>query len=115
MNDAAGECGTLCTVTFDDAARAAAVASALGASTVQESGWHVLANMDHVNRFLKQAGLPQGLGAYPRTDDILRRSINLSVGVVDPGLGAAFGIYIDASGAEIELAAQRFRAACGGA
>jgi dTDP-4-amino-4,6-dideoxygalactose transaminase len=113
LNDAAGECGTLCTVIFDDAARAAAVARALGTITVQESGWHVLANMDHVNRRLKQAGLPQGPGAYPRTDDILRRSINLSVGVVDAGLGSAFGISIDASDEEIDLAAQRFRAACG--
>jgi dTDP-4-amino-4,6-dideoxygalactose transaminase len=115
LNDAAGECGTLCTVTFDDAARAAAVARALGTITVQESGWHVLVNMDHVNRRLKEAGVPQGPGAYPRTDDILRRSINLSVGVVDAGLGSAFGISIDASDEEIEAVAQRFRAACGGA
>jgi hypothetical protein len=28
----------------------------------------------------------------PQTDDILQRSINLTVGVVDPGLGADYGI-----------------------
>jgi dTDP-4-amino-4,6-dideoxygalactose transaminase len=112
LNDAAGECGTLCTVTFDDAARAAAVARTLGTVTVNESGWHVLANMDHVNRCLKQLGIPQGPGAYPHTDDLLRRSINISVGVVDAGLGSAFGINIDASEEEIQQAARRFRAAC---
>ena len=112
LNDPQGECGTLCTVIFDSAAQAAAVAAALGTTTVAESGWHVLANMDHVNRHLQQAGVPCGPGAYPRTDDLLRRSINLSVGVIDAGLGAAFGIYINSSDAEIEAAAARFRAAC---
>ena len=97
---------------FDSAAQAAAVATTLGTTTVAESGWHVLANMDHVNRHLQSAGLPCGPGAYPRTDNLLRRSINLSVGVIDRGLGAAFGININSSDAEIEAAAARFRAAC---
>ena len=97
---------------FDSAAQAAAVAAALGTTTVAESGWHVLANMDHVNRHLRKAGVPCGPGAYPRTDDLLRRSINLSVGVIDRGLGAAFGININSSDAEIEAAAASFRAAC---
>ncbi len=113
LNDAQGECGTLCTVIFDRAAQAVAVAAALGTTTVAESGWHVLANMDHVNRHLRHLGRPCGPGAYPQTDDLLGRSINLSVGVIDRGLGAAFGININSSDAEIEQAAVRFRAACG--
>jgi hypothetical protein len=44
----------------------------------------------------------------PRTDDILGRSINLSVGVVDPGLGAGFGIDILSSDDVIERQAQKF-------
>ena len=96
LTDAQGECGTLCTVIFDRAAEAAAVAAALGTTTVAQSGWHVLANMDHVNRHLRSAGIPCGPGAYPQTDDLLARSINLSVGVIDAGLGAAFGIDINA-------------------
>jgi dTDP-4-amino-4,6-dideoxygalactose transaminase len=113
LSDPEGECATLCTVIFDDAARAARVAERLGTTTVDRSGWHVYANMEHVTRWLAERGRPSGKGAYPRTDDILSRSINLSVGVVDAGLGAAFGIHIRSSDEEIEAAARRFRAACG--
>lgn len=51
-------------------------------------------------------------GAFPRTDDILSRSINLSVGVVDAGLGAGFGICIDSTDDEIQHAADEFQRAC---
>lgn len=113
LNDPQGECGTLLTVLFDEPKRAARVAQALGTKTVDQSGWHVYANMEHVNQFLREHGLPHGLGAYPRTDQILRHALNLSVGVVDAGLGAAFGINIHSTDAEITAAAQKFRAACG--
>jgi len=112
LNDPQGECGTLLTVLFDDPRRAARVASALGTRTVDQSGWHVYANMEHVNRYLQEQGQPHDRGAYPRTDDILSRAINLSVGVVDAGLGAAFGININSTDAEIAAAARQFRAAC---
>jgi dTDP-4-amino-4,6-dideoxygalactose transaminase len=112
LNDPSGECATLLTVLFDDASHAASVARALGTRTVDQSGWHVYANMEHVNRYLKEQGLPHGKGAYPRTDDILSRAINLSVGVVDGGLGSAFGININSTDEEIGIAAGRFRAAC---
>jgi dTDP-4-amino-4,6-dideoxygalactose transaminase len=112
VHDAEGECGTLLTVIFDDARRASAVAQRLGTTTVDHSGWHVYANMEHVGRYLKAVGQPYGKGAYPRTDDILARSINLSVGVVDSGLGSAFGININSSEEHIRQAAVRFRQAC---
>ncbi len=112
LNDAEGECATLCTVLFDDPAKAARVAAKLGTTTVDKSGWHVYANMEHFNRYLRDRGFPYGKGAFPRTDDILSRAINLSVGVVDAGLGAAFGINIDATDDEIVRAADRFREAC---
>jgi hypothetical protein len=112
LNDPAGECGTLLTLLFDDPARAANVAGLLGTRTVDKSGWHVYANMEHVDQFLKEHGLPHGRGAYPRTDGILSRAINLSVGVVDAGLGAAFGVNINSTDSEITAAAKRFRAAC---
>jgi 8-amino-3,8-dideoxy-alpha-D-manno-octulosonate transaminase len=113
LNDPQGECGTLLTVLFDERDRAARVAAELGTTTVQQSGWHVYSNMDHVNRYLKEHAKPHDLGACPRTDDILSRAINLSVGVVDAGLGSAFGININSTDAEIASAASRFRAACG--
>jgi dTDP-4-amino-4,6-dideoxygalactose transaminase len=112
LNDPAGECATILTVLFDSPERATQVSRQLGTTTVDKSGWHVYSNMEHFNRYLRERGLPHGKGAYPRTDDILSRAINLSVGVVDPGLGAGFGIHIDSSDAEIEQRAEQFRRAC---
>jgi len=112
LNDSEGECGTLCTVIFDSAEKAARVSKALGTTTVDHSGWHVYANMEHINRYLQEAGQPHGKGAYPQTDDILSRSINLSIGVVDAGLGAAFGININSTDDDIKAAADKFREAC---
>jgi len=112
VNDPDGECGTICTVLFDSPDRAARVSRKLGTTTVDQSGWHVYSNMEHFNRYLRERGLPHGKGAYPRTDGILSRAINLSVGVVDAGLGAAFGINIDSSDEEIRRTAVRFREAC---
>jgi len=112
INDPDGECATLLTVIFESAKRANRVAEALQTVTVDRSGWHVYSNMDHVNRYLREHGQPSGLGAYPKTDDLLRRSINLSVGVVDAGLGSAFGINIDSPEEEIDRVADQFVTAC---
>jgi dTDP-4-amino-4,6-dideoxygalactose transaminase len=114
LNDPDGECATICTVIFGDRDEAARVARALGTKTVNQSGWHVYANMEHLNRWLRQNGLPHDKGAYLRTDDILSRAINLSIGVVDAGLGAAFGINIDSTEGEIERTAAEFKQACSG-
>jgi dTDP-4-amino-4,6-dideoxygalactose transaminase len=107
-----GECATLCTFIFDDAARAARVAAAIGSKTIDNTGWHVYDKMDHLTRYLKEQGRPHGRGAFPKTDDLLSRSINLSVGVVDAGLGAGFGIYIDSTDEEIQRVGGQFRNAC---
>jgi len=112
LNDPQGECGTLCTVIFDSPDMAGRVSRRLGTTTVDQSGWHVYANMEHFNHYLRERDLPYGKGAYPRTDSILSRAINLSVGVVDAGLGAAFGINIDSSVDDIQQTAVRFREAC---
>lgn len=112
LNDSQGECGTLCTVIFESANKAARVSRDLGTMTVDHSGWHIYANMEHLNRYLKEVGQPYGKGAYPRTDDILSRALNISVGVVDAGLGSAFGIYIDSTDDEIREVAEKFRTAC---
>jgi dTDP-4-amino-4,6-dideoxygalactose transaminase len=112
LNDEEGECATVLTVIFDNAERAARVSKSLGTHTVDDTGWHVYSNMDQVNRHLKDIGRPHGLGAYPRTDDLLKRSINISVGVVDDGLGSGWGINIDSSDDEIQAVASRFVHAC---
>ena len=112
LNDPKGDCATLCTVLFKSTEKAARVSRKLGTITVNRSGWHVYANMEHLNRFLRKRGLPHDKGAYPRTDDILSRAVNLSVGVVDAGLGAGFGIDIDSTDADIGRVAETFRDAC---
>jgi dTDP-4-amino-4,6-dideoxygalactose transaminase len=112
LGDPEGECATLCTVLFDTAGRASRVSKALKSITLDGSGWHVYANMEHINRYLEEHGQPHGKGAYPRTDEILSRAMNVSVGVVDGGLGAAFGITIDSSDEEIHRVADEFCMAC---
>jgi dTDP-4-amino-4,6-dideoxygalactose transaminase len=112
LNDPEGECGTVCTVIFDTQERADAVSRSLNSATVSHSGWHVYYNMEHVNRHLREIGQPYGKGAYPRTDDMLGRALNISVGVVDAGLGTGFGINIRSDESDIRGAASRFRKAC---
>jgi 8-amino-3,8-dideoxy-alpha-D-manno-octulosonate transaminase len=112
LNDPEGECATICTVIFDSKEQADKVSRALGSITVDKSGWHVYANMEHVLRRLKEAGQPHTRGSYPKTDDILSRSLNISVGVVDGGLGAGWGININSTDTEIAAAAKQFIEAC---
>jgi 8-amino-3,8-dideoxy-alpha-D-manno-octulosonate transaminase len=112
LNDPDGDCSTVCTVIFDTKEKAAKVSKALGSKTVDHSGWHVYANMEHVLNHLKNVGQPHTKGSYPKTDDILSRAMNISIGVVDGGLGCGWGINIDSSDVEIEVAAKQFIDAC---
>ena len=43
---------------------------------------------------------------------LLKQSINISVGVVDDGLGAGWGIYIDSTDEQIEEVGAQFVRAC---
>lgn len=112
LNDPSGDCATVCTVIFKTSEDAAQVARALGSKTVDQSGWHVYLNMEHVLNYLKSVGQPHTKGSYPKTDDILSRAINISIGVVDGGLGCGWGININSSDAEIKAAAKKFIEAC---
>jgi 8-amino-3,8-dideoxy-alpha-D-manno-octulosonate transaminase len=112
LNDPEGDCATLCTVIFNTREQATKVSKALGSKTVDQSGWHVYANMEHILNHLKTVGQPHIKGSYPKTDDILSRAMNISVGVVDGGLGAGWGININSSDAAIEAAANQFVDAC---
>jgi 8-amino-3,8-dideoxy-alpha-D-manno-octulosonate transaminase len=47
----------------------------------------------------------------PRTDDLLSRSLNISIGVSDPGLSSAFGVTINDTPAVVEERAAAFRRA----
>jgi dTDP-4-amino-4,6-dideoxygalactose transaminase len=104
-----GECHTLLTVLFEDAAAARAAAAALGTTTVSESGWHVYNNMEQLLSWQAPGGArPFRRHMLPRTDDILGRALNLSVGVVDPGLGAGYGINVLYGDEEIDRTAETF-------
>jgi len=107
-----GDAATLCTIIFDTREQAVKVSKALGSKTIDQSGWHVYANMEHVLKHLKEVGQPHTKGSYPRTEDILSRAMNISIGVVDGGLGAGWGININSTDAEIEAAAKQFIEAC---
>ncbi|MCX7028767.1 MAG: DegT/DnrJ/EryC1/StrS family aminotransferase [Spirochaetes bacterium] len=108
LNDP-GECATLLVVIFDDPGRAARVAKEVGSKTVAESGWHVYNHMEQILAVTDEKGKPRyHKGMLPRTDDILSRSIALSVGVVDAGLGAGFGINVLSNDVELRAAADRF-------
>jgi 8-amino-3,8-dideoxy-alpha-D-manno-octulosonate transaminase len=112
LNDPEEDCATICTVIFDSGEKAAKVCKALGTKTVDHSGWHMYSNMEHILHYFKQIGRPHSKGAYPKTDDLLSRAVNISVGVVDGGLGAGWGINILSSDTEIEKTAEQFIQAC---
>ncbi len=107
-----GDAATICTIIFDSKEQATKVSGALGSKTVDHSGWHVYSNMEHVLKHLKEVGQPCTKGSYPKTDDILSRSMNVSIGVVDGGLGAGWGININSTDNEIKMAAKQFADAC---
>lgn len=109
LGDEQGECGTLCTLIFEDPEHAKRTAEALNTKTVSESGWHVYFNMEHIIRELANKGHDIRRGAFPRTDRLLDSAINLSVGVVDGGLGSGFGINIRSTDEEIEKTALAVR------
>lgn len=122
INDTEGECATLLTVFLPDKQIADAVAEKLNTLTVAHSGWHVYNNMEQI--LGKMTITPEGCpftcpyykgeveykkGMLPQTDKLLERAINISVGVVDRGLGSAFGIHPHSSDDEIDQKAQEFR------
>jgi 8-amino-3,8-dideoxy-alpha-D-manno-octulosonate transaminase len=121
LNDADGEIATLLTVVFDTKERAQAVADRIGSKTIDKSGWHVYSNMEQILNQLtvtpekcpftcphNQSDVRYYRGMLPRTDDILSRAMNISIGVSDGGLGAGFGIIATSDDAEIDSKAAEF-------
>lgn len=122
LNDSNGECGTILTVFLPDKESADAVAKKLNTTTVAHSGWHVYNNMENIlnmrtinpkNNPLKNQHY-KGKAVYrkgmlPQTDRLVERAINISVGVVDAGLGSAFGINIDSTDEEVDRQVELFR------
>jgi 8-amino-3,8-dideoxy-alpha-D-manno-octulosonate transaminase len=110
-----GECGTLLVIIFNDRSNALSFCEEFETKTISESGWHVYTNMEHLlgkkvhTKFpcpfdCKEYGreIEYSKGMLPITDDILGRAVNISIGVVDKGLGAGCGINILSDDKEIE-------------
>ena len=110
INDAEGECAVMLTVQFESSERTLQVAQKLGINPESESGWHVYYHMEHILNYFQEIGSKVQKGSMPQTDDLLGRSISLSVGTV--GGEGSFGINILSEKSEIEKKAEDFLKAC---
>jgi dTDP-4-amino-4,6-dideoxygalactose transaminase len=124
INDTDGECATILTVFLPSRAAAEKVAAKLGTTTVVKSGRHVYGNMEQIlgKKMMSGSGCPfdcashpceqdYRAGMLPRTDRLVERAINVSVGVVDAGLGAGFGVHPRATDDEVDAKARQLSAA----
>jgi dTDP-4-amino-4,6-dideoxygalactose transaminase len=119
-----GECATILTLLFKDQQSADRFAAQIGTKTIFHSGWHVYNNMEHVlgKKTTTKYNCPYICEAYgqnieyrqhmlPKTDSILERAVNISIGVVDSGLGCPFGININSCREELDAIALRIKSA----
>ena len=112
-----GECGTLLTLLFDTKELAAKFCEKAGTAVIARSGWHVYNNMEQIldkktwtdNHPFRQDERTYAKHMLPVTDDILERAVNISVGVVDKGLGAGTGINVNSTEEEINQVAKNIR------
>ena len=112
-----GECGTLLTLLFDTKELAAKFCEKAGTAVIARSGWHVYNNMEQIldkktwteNHPFHLSDRTYAKHMLPATDDILERAVNISVGVVDKGLGAGTGINVNSTEEEINQVAQNIR------
>jgi dTDP-4-amino-4,6-dideoxygalactose transaminase len=125
LPDPEGDCATMLTVILPTEEVARRVAHELGTKVVADAGWHVYSNMEQIleQRTVTPEKCPFTCSPYtcrggqmrywkgmlPRTDSLLVRSINIGIGVSDPGLSSAFGVTMRDGLAEVEERASRFR------
>lgn len=110
-----GECATLLTMIFDTKDLAERFCEKTGGKPIAYSGWHVYNNMEQIlekKMAVKTMNVnPRTYSKHmlPQTDDILGRAVNISVGVVDKGLGSGYGINILSTEEEIKAVAENIR------
>jgi dTDP-4-amino-4,6-dideoxygalactose transaminase len=122
INDEKGECATLLTLLFETPELAEKFGEQIGARPIAYSGWHVYNNMEQVLNKVTgaRANCPFDCPRYPvereyhkhmlpQTDFNTGRAINISVGVVDKGLGSGVGININSSDDEIDATGEKLR------
>jgi hypothetical protein len=97
-------------ITYRSAEAAAKAAEVLGCRLLSNTGFHVYSNMQE----LIAGKVPDELcatfskGRLPRTDDLLSRSVILTIGIGDNLLGASFGINPRSTDDEIKETAAEF-------
>jgi dTDP-4-amino-4,6-dideoxygalactose transaminase len=130
ITDARGECATMLTLILPSAEIAQSVASDLGTKVVARAGWHVYNNMEQLMKLRTATAVPCPFtcfrnhagddrevrywqGMLPRTDALLERSLNISIGVSDPGLSSGFGVTLRDDLESVERHAAMFRKVAG--
>ena len=111
------ECATLLTLLFDTKELADKFCAAMGTAPIAKSGWHVYNNMEQIldkktwtdNHPFHLSDRTYEKHMLPQTDDILDRAVNISIGVVDKGLGSGCGININSTEEEITATAKHIR------
>ncbi|MFX1392327.1 MAG: DegT/DnrJ/EryC1/StrS family aminotransferase [Promethearchaeota archaeon] len=123
LTDENGEISTLLTIIMPTIKSAVKMGEKLGCGVVADSGWHVYNNMEHFlgKMTVSEEGCPfncpfykgpepvYSKGMLPQTDNILKRSINISIGVSDKGLGSNYGLSVDNTPAEIDKIGEELR------
>lgn len=125
LPDPDGDLATMLTVILPSEAVARQIAADLGTKVAAEAGWHVYNNMEQIleqrtitpekcpftcSPYTSQGGqMRYWKGMLPKTDALLNRSINIGIGVNDPGLGSAFGVTMRDGLEVVEERAARFR------
>ena len=110
-----GECATLLTILFDTKDLAERFCAQTGGRPIAYSGWHVYNNMEQVLGKMTAAKTMNvndrtySAHMLPQTDDILERAVNISIGVVDKGLGSGYGINILSTEDEIRTVGGNIR------
>ncbi len=125
ITDPGGECATMLTVILPDEQVARKIAQELGTKVAADAGWHVYNNMEQIleqrtvtpekcpftcSPYTDRGGeMRYRKGMLPKTDALLARSLNISIGVSDPGLSSAFGVTMRDGLDVVEERAARFR------
>ncbi len=124
--DPAGEVGTMLTIILPTAEIAEKMAADLKTKVVSKAGWHVYSNMEQLLELRtvstvqcpfvcaklhggSQKEVKYWKGMLPKTDALLARSLNISIGVRDPGLSSGFGLTINDDLPAVEKHATQLR------
>jgi dTDP-4-amino-4,6-dideoxygalactose transaminase len=125
LPDPDGDICTLLTTIMPTPDIAEKVSAELGGKPMSAAGWHVYNNMENIleQRTItpeqcpftcpyytnKGGDMKYHKGMLPRTDALLARSVNISIGVPDPGLRSSFGVSMNDGLDVVEQRAEQFR------